>query len=133
MCLFCDIVEGNIPSVKIYETENVLAFLDIAPVNYGHTLVIPKKHFQNLEEIPEVELFEVMKVVKKVGAAVKNGLGVAGYNVGLNNDPISGQVVSHIHFHVMPRNENDGYKLWQGGRYGDGEMEEVAKKIKSNI
>jgi len=130
MCLFCKIVAGEIPSSKVFENENVLAFLDIVPVNYGHTLVIPKKHYQNMEEIPEAELLEVIKVVKKIGASIKNGLGVAGYNIGVNNDPIAGQIVPHLHFHVMPRNENDKFELWHGGEYGDGEMEDTLKKIK---
>jgi len=132
-CIFCKIVEGKIPCTKIYENENVLAFLDIAPINYGHTLIIPKKHYKNLEEIPGKELFEVIKVVKRIGAAVKMGLGAPGYNIGLNNDPVAGQVVPHLHFHVMPRNENDNFQLWQGGKYGDGEAEEAAKKIISKI
>ena len=131
-CIFCKIIKGEIPSYKVYEDESVLAFLDIAPVNYGHTLVIPRSHYKNLEEIPEEILAKVIMAVKKVGKSIKDGLDVQGYNVGLNNDPISGQVVPHLHFHVMPRNESDGFKLWEGGRYGDGEAEEVLEKITRN-
>lgn len=132
-CIFCKIIKGEIPSYKVYEDENVLAFLDIAPVNYGHTLIIPKKHYSNLEEISEEELCKVISVVKKVGKAMKDKLGVAGYNVGVNNDPVAGQIVPHVHFHVMPRNEKDGLKLWPGGKYKDGEAEEVLKKIKGTL
>lgn len=133
MCLFCDIVLGKIPNNTIYENDKVLAFLDIAPVNYGHVLVIPKTHYRNMEEITEEDLFELMKAVKKIGKAVIDGLGVEGYNVQENNNPVSGQIIPHLHFHVIPRKEGDGLKLWPGGKYGDGETEEVLAKIKSAI
>jgi len=130
MCLFCKIVSNEIPSYKVYEDDFVLAFLDIAPVNYGHVLVIPKKHYANMEEITEDDLCRVMRVVKKIGESIKNNFGVPAYNIQENNDPISGQVVPHLHFHIIPRNEGDGLGLWPGGQYGDGEMEEVQNKIK---
>jgi len=72
-CIFCKIIAGVIPSFKVYEDENVLAFLDIAPVNPGHTLIVPKKHFTNLEEIPEDQLCKLAAAIKKVGKAVKEG------------------------------------------------------------
>lgn len=131
MCVFCKIVEGEIPCYKVYEDDSVLAFLDIAPVNPGHTLVIPKKHYQNFEEIPEELLAKVMLVVKKVGASLKNNLGIKGYNAYENNDPIAGQVIPHFHFHVIPRNETDGLELWpQGEKYQAADAQAVASKIK---
>jgi histidine triad (HIT) family protein len=129
-CIFCKIVAGEIPSYKVYEDENCLAFLDIAPVNYGHTLVVTKKHYANMEEIPENELCQLIKAVKKVGKALKDGLGAAGYNIGENNDPVAGQVVPHIHFHVMPRRVDDGLKLWPQGKYEAGKAEETMDKLK---
>jgi histidine triad (HIT) family protein len=132
-CIFCKIVAGDIPAYKVYEDDKVLAFLDIAPVNYGHTLVIPKEHFVNLEEIPEDKLTAVVAVVKKIGQALKQGLGVVGYNVQLNNDPVAGQVVPHLHFHVIPRQAGDGLRLWPQGKYADGEAEEVVEKIKKGL
>jgi len=131
-CIFCKIIKGEIPSYKVYEDKNTLAFLDIAPVNPGHVLVIPKKHFTNMEEITEEELCQVMKIVKKIGQAIKSGLGVSGYNIALNNDPVAGQAVPHIHFHIMPRDENDGLKLWPQKKYGEGEAEAILRKIKLN-
>jgi len=132
-CIFCKIISGEIPSYKVYEDDDTLAFLDIAPVNPGHTLVIPKKHYANLEEIPEDELCYLIKIAKKVGKAIKEGLGVKGYNLTMNNDPVAGQIVPHIHLHIMPRNENDGYELWHGKKYGEGEAENILNKIKSKI
>ncbi|MDD5031976.1 MAG: HIT family protein [Patescibacteria group bacterium] len=132
-CIFCKIIAGVIPSFKVYEDEDILAFLDIAPVNPGHTLVVPKKHYANLEEIPEGELAKLAAAIKKVGKAVKDGLGVEGYNVMENNDPVSGQIIPHLHFHIIPRKEGDGLKLWPQGKYGEGEAEEMAEKIKNKI
>ncbi|PIR13634.1 HIT family protein [Candidatus Falkowbacteria bacterium CG11_big_fil_rev_8_21_14_0_20_39_10] len=130
MCIFCKIVAGEIPSHKIYEDENVLAFLDIAPVNPGHILVITKNHYTNFEDTPEEELANLIKAIKKVGRAIKKGLGASGYNVTENNDPAAGQIIPHIHFHVIPRNKGDGLKLWPQGKYIEGGGEEVVKKIK---
>ena len=129
-CIFCKIVAGELPCYKVYEDDDVLAFLDVAPVSFGHVLVVPKKHFVNMEDIPEDELCKVIKAVKKIGKALKGGLGVAGYNVQVNNDPIAGQIVPHIHFHVIPRREGDGLELWPQGKYGEGEAEEILEKIK---
>jgi len=132
-CIFCKIVAGEIPCTKVYEDDNILAFLDIAPVNPGHSLVITKKHYANLEEVPEAELVELIKAVKKIGKALKDGLGVKGYNVQENNDPVAGQIIPHIHFHVVPRQENDGLKLWPQKKYEEGQAQEVADKIKKSI
>lgn len=130
-CIFCKIVEGVLPSNKIYEDKNVLAFLDIAPVHPGHVLVIPKKHFANMEEIPENLLVDLIKIVKKIGLAVKKGLNYEGYNIQENNDPIAGQIVPHIHFHIIPRIEEDGLKLWPQKEYSKGEAEKIQNKIKN--
>lgn len=132
-CLFCKIVSGEIPIYKVYEDENILAFLDIAPVNYGHTLVIPKNHFSNFEDISDEELRRLIIGVKKVGKAIKDGLGAAGYNIQVNNDPIAGQIINHIHFHVIPRKEGDGLKLWPQSKYEELEAEETLKKLKTGI
>ena len=132
-CIFCKIVKGELPSYKVYEDENVLAFLDIAPVNQGHILVIPKKHYANLEEISNDDLCCLIKAVKKIGKALKQGLGIAGYNLQLNNGSVSGQIVPHIHFHIIPRKKGDELKLWPQGKYKEGEAEKIAEKIKSNL
>ncbi|MFA6410182.1 MAG: HIT family protein [Candidatus Buchananbacteria bacterium] len=132
-CIFCQIISGQIPSTKIYEDDKVLAFLDIAPVNDGHTLVVPKKHYVNLEEVPEADLCEIIKVVKKIGKAFKQGLGVLGYNINENNDPIAGQIIPHLHFHIIPRIENDGLQLWPQRKYPNGTMQEVADQIKKAL
>lgn len=128
-CIFCKIVAGEIPSYKVYEDENVLAFLDIAPVSHGHTLIVPKKHWQNMEDISDADLAVLISGVKKVGSLIKTKLGCEGYNITENNDPIAGQVVTHIHWHIIPRKENDDLELWPQGKYGEGEAEEIIKKF----
>ncbi|MBU4216971.1 HIT family protein [Candidatus Parcubacteria bacterium] len=130
MCIFCKIVSSEIPSYKVYEDDFVLAFLDVAPVNYGHVLVIPKNHYANMEEVTNDDLCRVITVVKKIGQSLKENFNITGYNIQENNDPVAGQVVSHLHFHIIPRLENDGLLLWSGGRYGDDEIQEVLNKIK---
>ncbi len=129
-CLFCQIINGKVPSYKVYEDDKVFAFLDIAPVNYGHTLVVPKKHFANLEEIDEEYLSAVILAVKKIGASIKKNLGVEAYNATVNNGELAGQVINHLHFHIIPRHKGDNLKLWPQGKYKDGEAEEVLNKIK---
>jgi histidine triad (HIT) family protein len=132
-CIFCKIIAREIPSYKIYEDNNVLAFLDIGPVNKGHVLVIPKKHCSSFEEISEEDLCRTIVVVKKIGRAIKEGLNIEGYNIAVNNDPVAGQIVPHLHFHIIPRVSGDGLKLWPGGEYNEGEALEIAKKIKNKI
>ncbi|MCK5416562.1 HIT domain-containing protein [Candidatus Parcubacteria bacterium] len=133
MCLFCKIVKNEIPSSKVYEDNKVLAFMDIAPINPGHVLVVPKDHYANMEEIPEDLLASVMFVVKKIGKAMKSGLGIEAYNIQENNDPIAGQIIPHIHFHIIPRYKNDKLKLWPGKKYNDGEIDKVVEKIKNEL
>ena len=130
-CIFCKIIKGEIPCYKVYEDEDTLAFLDIQPVNPGHTLVVPKQHFQNLEAIPEDLLAKVMVTVKKVAKTIKDNI-APGYNIQENNDPIAGQVIPHIHWHIIPRQEGDGLRLWSQRNYNDGEAEETLKKMKIN-
>jgi histidine triad (HIT) family protein len=132
-CIFCKIISGEIPSYKIYEDEKSLAFLDIGPVSHGHALIVPKKHYTNFEEISEEDLCHVIMTVKKIGKAIKESLSIEGYNVTVNNDPIAGQIVPHLHFHIIPRVEGDGLKLWAGGEYKEGEALTVAEKIKKQL
>src|SRR3989304_760489 len=108
-CVFCKIIKGELPSDKIYEDEKFLAFLDVTPVNSGHTLLIPKKHFKNLYEMPDEVLCDLGPIIKKVAKAVKEGTDADGINIGMNNDPSAGQIVFHAHVHVIPRLEDDGY------------------------
>ncbi len=132
-CVFCKIAAGQIPAAKVFENQHALAFLDIKPVNPGHTLVVPKQHFENFLHQDQATVQELAVAVQKVAKAVMQATGAEGFNLGLNNGTAAGQVVPHVHFHVMPRKVSDGYELWKGREYKPGQMEEIAKKIRDAI
>jgi len=129
-CIFCKIVRGEMPSSRVFETEKILAFLDINPVSKGHTLVIPKTHYAGFSEIPADILTEVGKALQKIGHAARTHLGSDGFNVLLNNGRAAGQLVDHAHFHLVPRSLGDGVMGWPRVRpYGAGEAERVRSKL----
>ena len=133
-CLFCKIARGDIPCAKVLETETVLAFLDIAPVTKGHTIVIPKAHFANIWELPAALAPDLLEAIQKVGQALKDGLGAKGMNLGMNNGAAAGQLVLHAHWHLIPRFEGDGLTLWPQKRYdGPEEMNQTAQKISGSL
>jgi histidine triad (HIT) family protein len=107
-CLFCKIIRGEIPAKKVYEDAVSFAFLDINPRNPGHTLVIPKDHFETLLDMPDDQAAEYFKSVKKVAGMVKNGVNAQGLSVSSSNGQSAGQVVAHQHFHVIPRFATEG-------------------------
>ncbi|MDP7324199.1 MAG: HIT family protein [Candidatus Woesearchaeota archaeon] len=128
-CIFCKIIKGELPCSKIYEDDKIFSFLDIGPVNKGHTLVIPKEHHEVLMDVPDDLLKELALAVKKISKAVMKGTGCDGLTVGISNYKAGGQVVPHAHFHIMPRLEDDGLKMWPQGKYDDGEMDNYKDKI----
>jgi len=132
-CIFCKIVKGEIPSSKVYEDEHVLAFLDIAHIQKGHTLVIPKNHFEILTDIPEEELNFLISATKKVAKAVEKGSEADGFIVSMNNRQVAGQEVPHAHFHIIPRYKDDGLKHWPKIEYEEGEMDKYKDKISESV
>ena len=132
-CIFCKIIAGDIPSYKVYENDKVLAFLDITPVNPGHTLVVSKEHYENLNDLPEELVSKIIQAIKKIAPAVVKAVGADGFNLNLNNGPAAGQIVNHVHFHIVPRKIGDGYELWSGKEYGEGEAQIILDKIKNNL
>ena len=128
-CIFCRILKGEIPSTKVYEDDLVYAFLDIAPINKGHTLVIPKNHSENLYTMPEADLVACAKVCQKIASVMKKAVNAEGVNLGMNNEKPAGQLVPHAHFHVIPRFASDGLHHWPGGKYDQGEDTAIAEKI----
>ena len=132
-CIFCKIVNKEFDSVKVYEDDDVFAFLDIIPNTTGHTLIIPKTHFENIFDIDEVVLQKIMAVGKKLATNMKTSLRALGVNIASNNGKHTGQVVPHFHLHIIPRYENDGLQMY-GPRKDSKpsliELKEIAKKIK---
>ena len=107
-CIFCKIVKGEIPCHKVYEDDSTLAFLDVKPHAKGHTVVIPKKHGEFVTDFSDEEFSYVVIKVKKIMEKLKQKLQPDGFNVGWNNGSAAGQVVPHLHIHIMPRWNNDG-------------------------
>ncbi|PIR98189.1 MAG: HIT family protein [Candidatus Colwellbacteria bacterium CG10_big_fil_rev_8_21_14_0_10_42_22] len=107
-CLFCKIAKGDIPTHKIYENDDSIAFLDINPSADGHTMVISKNHHENIQDIPEDLLGKLSKTVKRVVDILEKGLKTTHFTIGLNNGKLSGQEIDHLHIHIIPRNEGDG-------------------------
>ena len=133
-CIFCKIVAGQIPAKKIYENDHVLAFLDIGPVSDGHTLVIPKQHFEKLHECPAEILSKVASCLSKISNAVSSAMKSQGYNVLCNNGKAAGQVVEHVHFHIIPRNSGDGvFDRWPSYEYKQGQLDIISEKIQSYL
>jgi histidine triad (HIT) family protein len=134
-CLFCKIVRGEIPCTRVYEDEQVLAFMDIGPIVDGHTLVIPKVHYDPIDQVPDEVLAAVIGVVRRVAVAQRSGLSADGCNVIQNNGTVAGQAVPHVHFHVIPRFEDDGYHWnWSPHEYDDlQKMNALAKKIRAGL
>ncbi len=128
-CIFCKIVEGEIPSYKLYEDDKVMAFLDIAPVNKGHSLIISKDHFTDIHETPEDVIADMMKIAKKISKGIKEGVGADGINIHMNNEKASGQVIFHAHIHVIPRHNDDGLANWPTKTYTEEERASTAKLI----
>jgi len=132
-CIFCKIVNGEIPCQKVYENDKILAFLDISPIHKGHTLVIPKEHHENILDIPDETLAELAKTAKKVSKAVKKATNADGFNVTQNNGAAAGQAVFHFHLHIIPRFKDDGLKTWPHKQIPEEEMKQVHEDIKKSL
>ena len=133
-CLFCKMVAGQIPVAKIYEDEVVLAFLDIGPISDGHTLVIPKQHFEKLCDCPPELLGQVGSRLGKIAGAVDAAMNSGGYNVLCNNGMAAGQLIEHVHFHIIPRSVGDGvFDRWPSYKYPKGKIEAIATRIRKNL
>jgi histidine triad (HIT) family protein len=130
MCIFCKIVNGEIPSKKVYEDENVIAILDISQATKGHTLVIPKKHSDNLLEIDSLEYINVMKAVKIVAEKINNSLKPQGINILNNCGEAAGQTVMHFHVHIIPRYENNDVKIEFTNNSSKYNLDELVNLIK---
>ncbi|KHO49573.1 MAG: Hit-like protein involved in cell-cycle regulation [archaeon GW2011_AR11] len=133
-CIFCKIVAGQIPSAKVYEDHETFAFLDIAPANKGHCLVVPKKHMATVEEAAPEALAAMMRAAKKVARAISSAQGNTAYNIVVNNGREAGQIVFHLHLHVIPRYADDELVIdWERAKrrakYASGEIEQVRLAI----
>ncbi len=129
-CLFCKIINKEIPSQIVYEDDKVVAILDINAVGPGHTLVLPKVHSTTFLEASDNDLIAMTMVVKKLAPAICSAMACDGWNLEVNNGNAAGQVIDHTHWHIVPRRVGDGLKPWPGHPYAEGEAAKVAEKIR---
>ena len=133
-CLFCKISRKEIPSTVIYEDEDSFAFLDIKPMNDGHTLVIPKRHATDILTISEEDWLKVTRTVHMVAQAVERALAPDGINIVMNNRMPAGQVIFHAHVHIIPRIDKDGHlKAAYKKDLTDEDAENLSNKIRAQL
>ncbi|MBU0717006.1 MAG: HIT family protein [Planctomycetes bacterium] len=126
-CVFCSIIAGDIPASVVFENEGVLAFLDVGPLSEGHVLVIPRQHYERVVDMPGPALAEIAIALPKLGRALLKVTKVQAFNVLVNNGEVAGQVVPHVHFHLIPRLPGDGLGYrWNAGSYESGRIDELA-------
>lgn len=130
-CIFCKILNGDIPSAKLYEDDEFAIILDVGPASFGHALILPKEHYANVFEMPEELLAKSMSLAKVWGEKLVKGLNADGMNLVQNNGLAAGQTVFHYHLHMIPRYENDNVgELWTPGSLTAEQREEILAKVK---
>ncbi len=132
-CLFCRIVDGSIPSTRVYEDEAVVAFLDLHPTTTGHTLVIPRKHSAAILDTDPAVLQVLLPSIQRVARGICKALQVDGFNVHQNNGSVAGQVIPHLHFHIIPRRPDDGLHPWPDMTNPPDDREALAQRIAEAI
>ncbi|MFA7709387.1 MAG: HIT family protein [archaeon] len=129
-CIFCKIAKGKMPCYKVYEDKKIIAFLDINPAVKGHTIVIPKKHYNDVFDCKDKLLEKIIKVIQKISINYKEKLGCTGVNILNASGKSAEQSVFHLHFHILPRFDDDGYKLTTQTGYVKEDLEKLAEKLK---
>lgn len=121
-CIFCKIASGEISALKVFEDDLIVAFMDIAPINFGHTLVIPKEHHTSVATIPESTAGRMFLAASRIGVAMRRSLDADGFNLHLSDGTVAGQVVMHAHLHVVPRWSDDAFHWnWRQLQYDSDE------------
>ena len=137
-CVFCRVMSGELKGYIVYRDQLVMAFLDAYPLAEGHTLVVPRRHVQRFEDLTEEEACALSRALLKVSRAISRSFGVDALTIGVNDGPEAGQVVPHVHVHVIPRRQGDGagnlHAIFRNARrISSVDMDEVARRISSNI
>jgi len=129
-CLFCRIVANEIPASKVYEDDEILAFLDIHPVNFGHLLIVPKPHFARLAELPDALAMASARLVPRLSRAILAATSAPGLNLIVNNGAAAGQTIDHVHWHLIPRFEGDAVDWpWPHLTYPESGLEAIRGRI----
>ena len=130
-CIFCKIANGEIPSTTLYEDNDFRVILDVNPASKGHTLILPKKHADNLYELPDETASKALVLAKSMASKIERALECDGLNLVQNNGETAGQTVFHFHMHIIPRYKNDNVKLgWKPGKLSDAMREELLSILK---
>lgn len=133
-CIFCKIANGEIPTATLYEDEEFRVILDVGPASYGHALLLPKKHYANLFELPEDLAGKAMAVVKRVSTVMSETLDCDGLNIVQNNGEAAGQTVFHFHMHMIPRYKKDTVKIgWKIGKLSDEDRDTLVEILASKM
>ena len=132
-CLFCKIVSKELPSFPVYEDERFYAILDIHPTNPGHTLIISKQHAHNLLDAPEDVTKNILPLAQKISAALCQAMQTDAFNLEMNCGAVAGQIIPHLHLHIVPRFPEDGFKHGPGKTYAAGEAEYIAQRIRESL
>lgn len=133
-CVFCKIARKEIPAEIIYENSDFLAIVDIAPNNFGHSLLIPKEHSDNIYSCSDETLSKIGKELQKLSLAVKKAVSADGINIHMNNEPAAGQVIFHSHIHIIPRYADDGLQHFAQKKYeNDAQIREIRERIRANL
>ncbi|CAB5360841.1 HIT-like protein [Rhizophagus irregularis] len=132
-CTFCKIVSGQLPCIKVFENDEILAFLDVAPISRGHTLVIPKTHISRLTLASPSIMSSLGSVLPQISNAVIQGVGTKDFNILQNNGQIAGQVVFHLHFHIIPRFKEVESRSGGRLRLSKDESEKIGKDIRAKL
>ena len=133
-CIFCKIGKGEIPSATIYENSDFRVFLDVAPANRGHALIIPKDHADNIFQLDGETAGKLFSLATVVARAIEEETGCEGMNIVQNNGAVAGQTVNHFHLHLIPRNEGDGVNVtWKPGETENNAQQELAKAIRKHV
>lgn len=133
-CVFCKIVRGEIPSARVLETDLAVVFLDINPLNPGHTLLVPRAHHAHLAELPEEIAAHAGSLLPRLCRAVKAATNAEGLNVIINNGAIAGQTIDHCHWHIIPRFTNDPvHWAWPQGKYGGDGLSQMRSRIEGEL
>ena len=128
--VFSKILSGELPCHKVYEDDQVLAFLDIFPLSQGHTLIIPKEPAETIDQLSEESAAAIGRVLPRIARAVMAATGCTAYNVLQNNGPEAHQAVFHVHFHIIPKTETAGLGIgWRPGKLDPAEAQQLAAKV----
>ena len=132
-CVFCDIVKGRIPSIRVYEDEDFLVMMDINPLTPGHCLLVTREHYSTSSQVPDKLLAKALPLAKKLAGAALLGVGAEGYNLMINNGHVSGQDIDHWHLHIIPRKNRKELPLKSGDPADLTRLPFVADAIRTNL